>query len=44
MSEPSLDTLDIHTKELYVSRGYPWREWDLLREEAPVFWYERDDI
>ncbi len=44
MPEPSLDTLDIHSKELYVSRGYPWREWDLLRREAPVFWYERDDI
>lgn len=44
MPEPSLDTLDIHTKELYVSRGYPWREWDLLRREAPVFWYEREGI
>ena len=44
MTAPTLDTLDIHTKELYVSRGYPWREWDLLRREAPVFWYERDDI
>ena len=44
MSEPSLDSLDIHTKELYVSRGYPWREWDLLRREAPVFWYEREGM
>ncbi|MDJ0847227.1 MAG: cytochrome P450 [Myxococcota bacterium] len=44
MTEPTLETLDIHTKELYVTRGYPWREWDLLRREAPVFWYERDDI
>ena len=44
MPEPHLDTLDIHTKELYVSRGYPWREWDLLRREAPVFWYEREEI
>ncbi|MFP6640995.1 MAG: cytochrome P450 [Myxococcota bacterium] len=41
---PQLDTLDIHSKELYVSRGYPWPEWDLLRREAPVFWYEREDI
>jgi cholest-4-en-3-one 26-monooxygenase len=24
-----------------VQRGYPWREWDLLRREAPVYWYER---
>jgi len=44
MLEPSLDTLDIHSTDLYVSRGYPWREWDLLRREAPVFWYEREGI
>ena len=44
MPAPSLDTLDIHSKELYVSRGYPWQEWDLLRQEAPVFWYEREGI
>ncbi len=44
MPELTLDTLDIHSKELYVSRGYPWREWDLLRREAPVFWYERESI
>lgn len=44
MPELSLDTLDIHSKDLYVSRGYPWREWDLLRREAPVFWYEREGI
>lgn len=40
----SLDTIDIHSTDLYVSRGYPWKEWDLLREEAPVFWYEREGI
>lgn len=44
MASPQLETLDIHSKELYVSRGYPWEEWDLLRREAPVFWYERDGI
>ena len=44
MSDLALDTLDIHSTDLYVSRGYPWREWDLLRREAPVFWYERADI
>jgi cholest-4-en-3-one 26-monooxygenase len=44
MTEPSLATLDIHSKDLYVSRGYPWQEWDLLRREAPIFWYERDGI
>jgi len=44
MAEITLDNLDIHTPELYLERGYPFAEWDLLRKEAPVFWYERDDI
>lgn len=37
----TLDTLDIADTSRYVERGYPWREWDLLRREAPVYWYER---
>ncbi len=44
MANLTLDNLDIHTPELYLERGYPFAEWDLLRKEAPVFWYERDDI
>lgn len=44
MASLSLDTLDIHSTDLYVSRGYPFAEWDLLRREAPVFWYEREGI
>jgi len=44
MSQLDLDTIDIHSTDLYVSRGYPWKEWDLLRKEAPVFWYEREGI
>jgi cytochrome P450 len=44
MENLSLDTLDIHSTDLYVSRGYPWKEWDLLRREAPVHWYEREGI
>ncbi len=44
MTDISLDTLDIHTPELYLERGYPFAEWDYLREHAPIFWYERDDI
>ena len=44
MTALSLDTIDIHSKDLYVTRGYPWKEWDLLRKEAPIFWYERDGI
>ena len=41
VDEIALDTLDITDTDLYHSRGYPWREWDLLRREAPVFWYDR---
>jgi cholest-4-en-3-one 26-monooxygenase len=42
IEEPiTLDTLDITDTALYVKRGYPWREWDLLRREAPVYWYQR---
>lgn len=44
MTKLSLDTIDIHSTDLYVSRGYPFAEWDLLRREAPVFWYEREGI
>ena len=33
-----LDDLDITTTARYVDEGFPWREWDLLREVAPVYW------
>ena len=44
MTVPSLETLDIHSTDLYLTRGYPFAEWDLLRREAPVFRYEREGI
>ena len=37
----TLDTLDITDTALYVKNGYPWAAWDLLRKEAPIFWYQR---
>ncbi|MEE2783896.1 MAG: cytochrome P450 [Pseudomonadota bacterium] len=37
----TLDTLDITDTRLYVEHGYPWAAWDLLRKEAPVYWYQR---
>ena len=37
----SLQNLDITDTDLYVQHGYPWAAWDLLREQAPVFWYQR---
>ena len=38
-----LETLDIHRPSRY-GKGYPWKEWDFLRHNAPIFWYERNDI
>jgi cholest-4-en-3-one 26-monooxygenase len=43
MAALALDTLDILTPDLYVERGYPHQEWAILRREAPVFWYQRDN-
>jgi cytochrome P450 len=42
--DPDLRSLDLTSPEHYESNGYPHREWTLLRERAPVFWYERDDL
>ncbi len=40
----TLDQTDIHHATRYAEEGYPWEDWDLLRREAPVYWYERDDV
>jgi len=40
----SLDTMDLISLDPYLERGYPQQEWALLRREAPVFWYERDNV
>ncbi|MET9888046.1 cytochrome P450 [Streptomyces sp. NPDC006430] len=37
----TLDTLDITDERQWSKSGYPYAEWDLLRREAPVFWYQR---
>lgn len=39
--QPELDELDITSLDRYVEDGYPWQAWDLLREFAPVYRYER---
>ena len=44
LSAADLSSIDIHTLDLYATRGYPWAEWDLLRREAPVYWYDRPGI
>ena len=40
----TLDMINIHHPKHYAEHGTPWDEWDLLRREAPVHWYERDDV
>jgi len=40
-SQPELDELDITTLDRYVRNGYPWQAWDVLRDQAPVYRYER---
>jgi cholest-4-en-3-one 26-monooxygenase len=39
-----LATLDVVSPEHYERNGYPHAEWAFLREHAPVFWYERDNV
>ena len=36
-----VDEAIIHDLERYRTEGYPWAEWDLFRDEAPVYWYQR---
>jgi len=40
----TLDQINIHTPRSYAEEGYPWRDWDLLRRAAPIYWYEREDV
>ena len=40
----SLENLSITDTSRYVARGYPWAEFDLLRREAPIYWYDRPDV
>ncbi len=40
----TLDTLNITDTSLYVDYGYPWEAWDILRREAPVYWYQRPNF
>ncbi|MFI0982688.1 cytochrome P450 [Streptomyces sp. NPDC021093] len=37
----SLAEIDITSEQLYDEKGYPWEEWDRLRTESPVHWYQR---
>ncbi len=44
MGNHDLDSIDLHSIERWHAGGYPWREWEQLRREAPMYWYERDGI
>jgi cholest-4-en-3-one 26-monooxygenase len=44
MHADELDQLDITTTARYVDHGFPWREWDVLRDAAPVYWYDRPGV
>jgi cholest-4-en-3-one 26-monooxygenase len=44
LQDVELDELDITTTARYAEHGFPWREWDLLREFAPVYRYERPGV
>ena len=35
-----LADVDITSMPRYIQRGYPWADWDLLRDQAPVYCYE----
>lgn len=34
--------IDLADIERYKRDGYPWEQWKLLRDRAPVFWHETD--
>ena len=36
--------IDITTTSRYVDEGFPWHEWDTLRDVAPVYWYDRPGV
>jgi cytochrome P450 len=40
---PALDDLDITSLDRYVAHGYPWGDWDVLRDHAPVHRFETAD-
>src|SRR3954468_25101756 len=39
-SDPALDAVDITSTARYREHGYPWADWDLLRDWAPIYLYE----
>jgi len=44
MRSANVDDVDITTTARYVDDGFPWQEWDLLRDVAPVYQYDRPGV
>ncbi len=42
--EESVRDVNLHDLARMATHGYPWEGWDRLRREAPVFWYEHDEV
>ena len=40
----TLDDIEIIDPDYYVDHGYPHEAWELLRREAPLFWFDRSDV
>ena len=41
-SVADLGDIELANIERYRTDGFPWEQWRLLREQAPVFWHETD--
>lgn len=41
---PELDELEIIDPDHYVEHGYPHEAWTRLRQEAPLHWFEQQDV
>ncbi len=37
----TVESVDITDSDRYRDHGYPWAEWDVLRRDAPIYWYQR---
>lgn len=37
----NLDHIDIMDPQSYAEHGYPYGQWDVLRTESPLYWYQR---
>jgi len=43
MNTESIGELRLTNEDRMGTEGYPWEEWDRLRQDAPIHWYEPPD-